>query len=51
MTIFRKQTYQTPQLIVHGCIEDVTHATNTGTDLDRQFVCTSSITIGPPCTS
>ena len=45
-----KQNYQTPQLTVHGCIEDVTHATNTGTDIDREFVC-NSITIGPPCTS
>lgn len=45
-----KHFYQTPQLIVHGFIEEVTRATNTGTDVDRQFAC-ASITIGPPCTS
>ncbi len=50
MKNFCKPTYKTPSLIVHGPIEDVTRATNKGTDIDREFVC-ASITIGPPCTS
>ncbi len=48
-----RKTYQAPRLFVHGCVEDVTRATNKGTSIDRQFVCASISVgpIGPPCTS
>lgn len=54
MKIVCRQLYNSPRLIVHGPIEEMTRATNQGTDIDRQFTCNSVVsgpTINPPCTS